>query len=92
MNFALRDAVRASGFPCAYALDAVCLHGSQLTLAQVLAETSEDGKGKVAGVLPLPDDERAKLPQGVEVERISVGTAYGDDQKCMYFAIFTLIF
>lgn len=54
--------------------------GTTPLLGRVLAKTSPDGKGKVAYVFNIGDEQ--KLPPGIAGLYVSVGTAYGEDEAC----------
>ena len=65
-----------------YAYDAISDKGSVLLLSRVLSKVSPTGKGKVTLTGMFSDDEHKQLPEGIEVERTSVATAYGEDEEC----------
>lgn len=54
--------------------------GTTPLLGGVLAKTSPDGKGKVAYVFNIGDEQ--KLPPGIAGLYVSVGTAYAEDEAC----------
>ena len=76
----------ATGKNAQYVYDAVSENGSTVLLARVLSKVSPTGKGKVTFVMFLSDDEKKQIPEGIEVERTSAGTAHGEDEECEAFS------
>ncbi|KAL5522797.1 hypothetical protein ACEPAG_8815 [Sanghuangporus baumii] len=75
---ALVEASRGRNVQWVY--DAITEKGSTVILSRILAKVSPTGKGKVTFVLPISDDEIKQIPEGIEHELTSVGTAYAEDK------------
>ena len=63
-------------------------HSTTLMLSRALSAVS--GKGKVAYLMFLTDEEKKQVPEGIEVARSDVVASYGKDEECK--PLFSLIF
>ena len=77
--------VEAAGeHPVSHVFDAVSENGSTLPLSQVLLKTSPDGKGKIVVVLPISEEEKKQVPQGITITQTWVRSAQKENEECKY--------